>query len=350
MNQIHFSCIMVFKAIHSDLMDVRDDGFGMHDAHSPKTISPRRSRKPASELIRHALDRTDEVFDRLGAYSYLTTLDKSDFFYYRSFYLDSLHEIDEKIVQGRLVPVDLSDFPQVVRFPGYEINAALFIGSFDPFQMTHLATALRYLASSATSSPVVFVVPEGHDNPSKPRKSDYRYRYELLEMQVLGVFDPLIVPLDIGEGADTIEIVRRFIAMFPGARVSMTHLLGSDVFPIAASWLPIDMKAWRDEAEKRRVDFSYRAFVVRRDGCPMDEKDIDTVKVLDLPIHVDDKPIGAPSSTDFRENRAFSIVFPTESVIRHVEVLFRYNLNKPWNVCSLDDAPPKATRSRKNTT
>lgn len=322
----------------------------MLDASEPSIIPPRRAKKPVSDLIIRALERTEEVFDRLGAYSYLTTLDKSDFFYYRSFYLDSLYEIDDKILSGRLVPVDLSDFPQVVRFPGYEINAALFIGSFDPFQMTHLATVLRYLASSATTSPVVFVVPEGHDNPSKPRKSDYRYRYELLEMQVLGVFDPLIVPLDIGEGADTIEIVRRFIAMFPGASVSMTHLLGSDVLPLAVSWLPADMKAWTAEAKQRHVDFSYQAFVVRRDGCPLDEKDIDTVRALDLPIHVDDKPIGAPSSTDFRENRAFSIVFPTHSVIRHVEVLFRYNLNKPWNVCSLDDAPSKAARSNKGNT
>ena len=266
--------------------------------------------------------RTEEVFERLGAYSYLSTLDKGDFSYYRAFYTDSLLEIDERIYSGALSPVDLSDFPQVVRFPGYDINAALFIGSFDPFQMTHLATALRYLASPGAAAPVVFVVPEGHDNPRKPRKSDYRYRYELLSMQVLGVFDPLIVPLDIGEGADTIEIVRRFIAMFPGARVSMTHLLGSDVLPMAAAMLPKDMEAWGAEAGARRE--------------------------LGLPIYVDETPIGAPCSSDFRDNRAFSIVFPTESVIRHVEVLFRYNLNKPWSVCGLGDGPPKksATRNR----
>lgn len=302
----------------------------MDRGQKPRTR--RGAREPHSELVARAMERTGEVFDRLGAYSYLSALDRGDFSYYRSFYLDSLLEIDGRISRGELVPVDLSDFPQVVRFPSYEIKAALFIGSFDPFQMTHLATALRYLASAGAEAPVVFVVPEGHDNPSKPRKSDYRYRFDLLSAQVSGVFDPLIVPLDIGEGADTIGIVRRFIALFPGARVTMTHLLGSDVLPVAASWLPVDLAAWREEAETRRVDFSYRAFVVRREGAQDPEPHVRTIQSLGLPIHVDDRPIGAPSSSDFRENRAFTIVFPTESVIRHVEVLFRYNLNRPWNV------------------
>ncbi|MBU0928276.1 MAG: hypothetical protein KKA67_11035 [Spirochaetes bacterium] len=322
-------------------MDRRDNVPSRPDSDGHKARSRRRAQAPRTELMARAIAHTEEVFDRLGAYSYLSTLDKGDFSYYRAFYLDSLREIDERIAEGALSPVDLSDFPQVVRFPGYDINAALFIGSFDPFQMTHLATALRYLASGGAAAPVVFVVPEGHDNPRKPRKSDYRYRFDLLSMQVTGVFDPLIVPLDIGEGADTIEIVRRFIAMFPGSRVSMTHLLGSDVLPLAVSWLPVDLKAWKAEAEAKRVDFSYKAFVVTRDGAPPVEPSVEAVRAMGLPILVDDKPIGAPSSTDFRENRAFSIVFPTEKVIRHVEVLFRYNLNKPWSVCGLGDAPPR---------
>jgi len=291
-----------------------------------------------SDLIGRAVERTEEIFNRLNAYSYLSDMDRDDFSYYRSFYLESLHQIDDRIHDGSLVPVDLSDFPQVVRFPDYTINAALFIGSFDPFQMTHLATALRYLASPGSAAPVVFVVPEGHVNPLKPNKSDYRYRFDLLSMQVQDVFDPFIVPLDIGEGADTIEIVRRFIALFPGARVSMTHLLGSDVLPLAVSWLPADLEAWKAEASLRRVVFSYKAFVVLRDHAPSVEPYLETVRAMGLPLLVDDKPIGAPSSSDFRENRAFSIVFPTESVIKHVEVLFRYNLNRPWH--STDTALP----------
>jgi len=318
-------------------MDQRNDGSGRPDSGGNKTRTHRGGRTPRSSLVARALERTEEIFDRLSAYSYLSVLDRGDFSYYRSFYLESLHGIDERIAGGALVPVDLSDFPQVIRFPHYEINAALFIGSFDPFQMTHLATALRYLASPGATAPVVFIVPEGHVNPMKPGKSDYRYRFELLSMQVMGVFDPLIVPLDIGEDADTIEIVRRFIALFPGARVSMTHLLGSDVLPLAVSWLPVDLKAWREEAELRHVDFSYRAFVVHRDGAPPSGPHVAAVQSLGLPIDVDDKPIGAPSSSDFREHHAFSIVFPTESVIRHVEVLFRYNLNRPWH--APDSAP-----------
>jgi len=301
-------------------------------------------RQPRSEIIQHALSSTEAIFNRLDAYSYLSILDRDDFLYYRAFYAESLLQIDSRIEAGELSPVDLSDFPQVVRFPAYDIKAALFIGSFDPFQMTHLATALRYLASNQGEAPVVFVIPEGHDNPLKPRKNDYRYRFDLLSMQIKGVFDPLIVPLDIGEGADTIEIVRRFIALFPGARVSMTHLLGSDVLPIASRLLPVDLKAWHDEALQKAVEFSYRAFVVKRDGAPPLDADLFRVEKLKLPIFVDDRTIGAPSSSDFRERQSFSIVFPTETVIKHVEVLFRYNLNKPWNT---GEASPVSGKEQK---
>lgn len=321
-------------------MKPRDQASLKPETGGKTTVSQRRSKNLRSDFASRALARTEEVFDRLNAYTYLSALDRGDFSYYRSFYIESLQEIDGRIASGDLVPVDLSDFPQVVRFPGYDINAALFIGSFDPFQMTHLATALRYLASPGGGASVVFIVPEGHDNPRKPRKSDYRYRFDLLSMQVNGVFDPLIVPLDIGEGADTIEIVRRFIAMFPGARVSVTHLLGSDVLPLAVSWLPADLRVWRAEAEARRVDFSYGAFIVPRDGAPPVHPELESMNALGLPYRVDDRPIGAPSSSDFRDKRAFSIVFPTESVIRHVEVLFRYNLNRPWSVCELPTPEP----------
>jgi hypothetical protein len=41
-------------------------------------------------------------------------------------------------------------------------------------------------------------------------------------------------------------------------------------------------------------------------------------------------PLPIPSSTDFRTAGAFTILFPTERVLEHVEVLFRYGFNKPW--------------------
>jgi len=293
--------------------------------------------QPRSALVRRALGKTAAVFDRLGAYSYLSALDRHGFAYYRELYEDALLRIDRRIIHGKLEPVDLRDFPQVVRFPRYDIRAALFIGSFDPFQMTHLAMALRYLASDSARAPVVFVVPEGYDNPQKPAKSDYTYRCELLGMQTLGVFDPLIAPLDIGEGADTIEIVRRFIRLFPGASMHLTHILGSDALPYAARLLPQDMAAWKEEAALRNVGFSYDAFVVKREGAPDISSHVQSIREQGHEVVVDEREILTPSSTDFREHHAFSIVFPTESVIRHMEVLFRYNLNRPWGVCGLDD-------------
>jgi nicotinic acid mononucleotide adenylyltransferase len=281
-------------------------------------------------FIRNSLKSTWKVFDRLLAYSYLDELDREDFRVYRDLFVRLLSAIDRRIAAGVLRPVELRDFPMVVRFPGYVIDAVLFIGSFDPFQMTHLAMALQCLASEHCSAPLVFVVPEGHDNPGKPRKNDYRYRFDLLRMQLQDIFEPLIVPLDIGQGADTIEIVRRFIGMFPGARVRVTHLLGSDVLPFAARMLPTDLDAWRDAAREVLVDFGYRAFVVQRAGFPVTLADTALVGNCAVDLLVDDHILATPSSSDFREHQAFSIVFPTESVVRHLEVLFRYNLNRPW--------------------
>jgi hypothetical protein len=290
--------------------------------------------KPAFEakspLVRKALEQVGDVFGRLGAYSYLTAMDRSDFGYYRALYEDALQAIDGRIERGALIPADLRDFPELVRFKDYAIDAALFIGSFDPFQMTHLAMALRYLSSDLACAPVVFVIPEGHNNPNKPLKSDYSYRRDLVGLQLKDVFDPFIVPLDLGQDADTIEIVRRFIALFPGSTLRLSHILGSDVLPYAAALLPEDLVAWKAQALESGVDFSYRAFVIQRANTPDPRPVIELVRSMGLAIDLDERSIATPSSTDFRENRAFSIVFPTESIVRHMEILFRLNLNKPW--------------------
>ncbi|HAE23626.1 MAG TPA: hypothetical protein DCG47_15100 [Spirochaetaceae bacterium] len=283
-----------------------------------------------SPLVRNALQQVGDVFDRLGAYSYLTAMDRSDFGYYRALYEEALRAIDRRIERGTLIPADLRDFPDLVRFKHYAIDAALFIGSFDPFQMTHLAMALRYLSSDLACAPVVFVIPEGHSNSYKPHKSDYAYRRDLVKLQLEGVFNPFIVPLDLGQGADTIEIVRRFIALFPGSTLRLSHILGSDVLPFAAALLPEDLVAWNGQAALSGVDFSYRAFVIKRADTPDPRPIIELVRSMGLAVDLDERSIATPSSTDFRENRAFSIVFPTESIVRHMEILFRLNLNKPW--------------------
>jgi hypothetical protein len=54
---------------------------------------------------------------------------------------------------------------------------------------------------------------------------------------------------------------------------------------------------------------------------------------------VDRHIVGAPSSTDFRERGAFTIVFPTDDILSHLEVLFRYSLNRPW---MQNQGPPPA--------
>lgn len=271
------------------------------------------------------------MFGSLDTYSCLDQRDRREFSYYQDLYEEALLAIDEKILARTLEPVDLQDYPQVLAFPRYDIRAALFIGSFDPFQMTHLAAALRYLASPEASAPLVFIIPEGHDNPDKPRRSEYSYRSQMIRWQIEGVFQPLIYPLDIGRDADTIEIVRRFIARFPGARVHITHLVGSDVLPLALKWLPKDMEVWEAEAKYQGVSFRYDIFTIRRGEDESWKPAARDAWAKGVNVRYDERSIGTPSSTDFRSNQAFSIVFPTKAVMRHVEVLFRYDLNKPWD-------------------
>lgn len=300
----------------------------MIDRTEPSSeMSPRT---PRSAPVRRILNRVRNVFGNLDSYSCLDQTDRGEFSYYHRLYEEALFAIDDRILSGALEPVDLEGFPQVLAFPRYEIRVALFIGSFDPFQMTHLAATLRYLACPQATAPLVFVIPEGHQAPDKPRRSEYLYRYKMITRQIQGVFQPLVYPLDIGEGADTIEIIRRFISRFPGARVSVTHLVGSDVFPYALRLLPEDMKVWRDEAKFRGVNFSYDYFVIPRGEDESWRTEVRKARAEGVDVRFDDRGIGTPSSTDFRSNQIFSIVFPTEAVMRHVEVLFRYDLNKPW--------------------
>jgi nicotinic acid mononucleotide adenylyltransferase len=304
----------------------------MTERTEPPRAGPPRT--PRSPEIRRILGKVRSVFGSLDTYSCLDQRDRREFSYYQDLYEDALLAIDDRILARALEPVDLQDYPQVLAFPRYDIRAALFIGSFDPFQMTHLAAALRYLASPESTAPLVFIIPEGHVNPDKPRRSEYTYRSQMIRWQIEGVFQPLIYPLDIGEGADTIEIVRRFIARFPGARVHITHLVGSDVLPYALKLLPKDMEVWEAEAKYQGVTFRYDIFAIQRGGDEAWRKAAEDAWAKGVTVRYDERSIGTPSSTDFRSNQAFSIVFPTKAVMRHVEVLFRYDLNRPW------DPPP----------
>jgi hypothetical protein len=51
---------------------------------------------------------------------------------------------------------------------------------------------------------------------------------------------------------------------------------------------------------------------------------------MGVPVQVDPKPIGTPSSSEVREQGVFTIVFPTEEVIEKLEVVFRYGMHRHW--------------------
>ncbi len=303
---------------------------------------PARDRKYlryATSEVERVSRRLHRVFDSLGALPYLGAEELSDFRYYEGLFDEALAGIDRKAREGRLRPLDLRGFPQDLRYPGYAARLGIFIGSFDPFQMTHMAMALRFLSSDAGEADALFVVPEGSFDPRKPAKTEYRFRHEVLRRQLAGVLDPFVVPLDIGSDADTIEIVRRLIALHAGASLRLTHVMGSDTLPVALRLLPEDLEAWGAAAERAHVALDFSIFVVKRERRDTTRALVEAARRLGVRIVVDHEVIGTPSSTDFRRERAITLVFPTEAILSRVELLFRYGMNRPWTSVPV---PPEA--------
>jgi hypothetical protein len=297
----------------------------------PGGSDPRTPERLASPELRRVERRLSRIFDSLEGLPYLGEAEVRDFRYFLGFFDDSLERMDRKIADGRLKPIDFRGFPQELRYPALSARIGVFIGSFDPFQMTHLAMALRFLGSDESEADALFVVPEGSVDRRKPLKTDYRFRLEIMRRQIAGILEPFVIPLDIGEDADTIEIVRRIIALHSGASLRLTHLLGSDVLPLAASFLAKDLEVWRGEAARSNVDFELSLHVGLRDAShriqPYDEE----VRGKGIPLVVDRDVIGTPSSTDFRTDGAISLVLPTEAILSSLELLFRYGMARPWS-------------------
>lgn len=275
--------------------------------------------------------RLKKIFESLPHLGYLGPSELKDYSYYERLIIQALFDIDEKARQGAIQPLDTRDYPKIVRYPGGVARVAMYIGSFDPFQLTHLTIALRMLASPANHSDIVIIVPEGSANPDKPRKTDYPFRFQIARMQLANLFEPFILPLDIGANADTIEIVRRFIAMHTGMRLELTHLIGSDVLPIAAKFIEEDLAIWRKQAAVSGVDFDHAVHVNRREAGGSLAPYLARIRAQGSPVHLDRCVVGTPSSTDFRERRAITLVLPTESIRDKLEIVFRYNMNQTWS-------------------
>jgi hypothetical protein len=292
---------------------------------------PRPINRLSSPALRRVARRLYRIFDSLDSLPYLGEPELLDFLYFRGLFDDSLERMDRKIADGRLHPLDFRGFPQELRYPSLSARVGIFIGSFDPFQMTHLAMALRFLGSDASEADALFVVPEGSRDHRKPLKTDYRFRLEILRRQIAGVLDPFVLPLDIGEGADTIEIVRRLIGIHSGASLRLTHLLGSDVLPLAVGLLPDDLDAWTEAARRSQVDFDLTLHVARRDMHAQLKPYAEAVRSMGLRMVIDRDVIGTPSSSAFRTEGAISLVLPTEAILSRLELLFRYGMYRSWS-------------------
>lgn len=281
-----------------------------------------------STSVKKVYQAVRSVFEGLDEYPFLGEAERGEFGRFYRFIVQCLEKIDERMMEGGMKALDMRDFPLRDPFHGGPIRVGLLIGSFDPFQMAHLAMALRFLASGGGDC--VFVVPEGARNDLKPLMLDYGYRYSLLSMQLKSVFAPLIAPLDIGKRADTIDIVRNFIRMWPNRELRVTHILGSDSLERFFGLLPDDIDIWARYARESNVDFRYGIFVIRRGRRKIDEKLLELVRGLGIEAEAEQSPIKAPSSTEFRKNRLFTIVFPSAPIMKHLEFVFRYDINRSW--------------------
>jgi len=290
---------------------------------------PSRFSNPKVDILARRLKK---IFESLPLLGYLGSPELLDYSYYEHMIVKALYDIDEKAKNGFIKPLDTRDYPKIVRYPNGIARVALYIGSFDPFQLTHLTIALRLLASPHNNSDILIIVPEGSASPDKPQKTEYGFRYQIAKMQLAGLFEPFILPLDIGANADTIEIVRRFIAMHTGMKLELTHLIGSDVLPVASRFIEEDLKIWKKQAVQSGVDFSHSIHVARREakgriGCYLGH-----IRRMNVPVYFDRRVVGTPSSTDFRQNRAITLVLPTESIRDKLEIVFRYNMNQAWSI------------------
>lgn len=275
--------------------------------------------------------RLRRVFDQNASTEYFSCEEIRDYSYYENLLIEGLEGIDGKIGRGALKPMDLSEYPKIIRADEGRVRACIYIGSFDPFQLTHLSVAVRFLASELSSSDFIVVVPEGSPDPSKPLKTDYAFRLSIAKMQTEGILDPFVKVLDLGMQADTIEIVRRFIGMHNGLNLELTHLIGSDVLPIAARFIAEDMRVWRKEAQASGVRYTHRVHVVKRGDEVIDPAYLQTFQREQTEVVLDPGIIDTPSSTDFRIRQAYTIILPTPSIRDKMEIIFRYRMHKSWS-------------------
>jgi len=283
---------------------------------------------PSVEAVGRKLKR---IFDQNASTEYFSCEEIRDYSYYENLLIEGLEGIDRKMKSGSLKPVELSEYPKIIRADRGKVRACIYIGSFDPFQLTHLAVAVRFLASELSSSDFVVVVPEGSPDPAKPLKTDYAFRLSIAKMQIEGIFDPFIKVLDLGMQADTIEIARRFIAMHSGLTLELTHLIGSDVLPVAARFIAEDLSIWRKEAQESGVHYLHSTHVVRRGEDAIDASYFDAIKNEGASAILDPSIVATPSSTDFRTKQAFTIVLPTPSIRDKMEIIFRYHMHRSWS-------------------
>jgi hypothetical protein len=105
-----------------------------------------------------------------------------------------------------------------------------------------------------------------------------------------------------------------------------------------AKYLHIDLERWRRCSTLHDVELDYSVFALRRSRFGSQSASLAEIRKAKIPVDMEMRSIGTPSSTDFRSERAITIAFPTDAMLSRLEILFRYSMNRPWRIHGDEDS------------
>jgi nicotinic acid mononucleotide adenylyltransferase len=282
-------------------------------------------------------DRIQDRFERLDRYDYLRESHIRDF---QQFLPELLGLIDRIIEKNEKKPMRSllypDDFPnKKADFENKEINVGLLMGSFSPFHLGHLINALRHLANPETRSDVVLIVPnqdaELEQDPLKPHKIPFRYRWKWLEQQTRD-FAKLFRMWNAGKTRDTRLVVEKLIKQHPGYTIRLSQLMGSDVLPRVAELIKADFQKWQEVATLYGTRFEYTLHINERLGYEISPEQLKNYRFppgINVLFTRKGETRHAPSSSRFLTGREVSIFYPDTEFMRDFAFAFIFNM---WGV------------------
>jgi len=273
---------------------------------------------PSVEAVGRKLKR---IFDQNASTEYFSREEIRDYSYYENLLIQGLEGIDRRMESGALSPRNCRTTRESFAPTTAKVRACIYIGSFDPFQLTHLAVAVRFLASELSNSTLSLWC-RGLPDPAKPLKTDYAFAFRLpnCRSRHLRPLHQGARPRHAGRYDRDCEEVHRD-AQRAHARIDASHRVGRPAGRRALYCAGhVD---WRKEAQESGVHYLHSTHVVQRGEEAVDPSYFDAIKNEGANAVLDTSIVATPSSTDFRTRQAFTIVLPTSSIRDKMEIIFR---------------------------